>query len=96
LRTGWLVRPGDPRALAGALNESLSLDLAAYRALALRAGNSRNSCFRRKTLPLRSSISMGLCCPGNGNGLHRPAIRPKTRSPLAAHVSGLCAAIRAW
>ena len=37
LRTGWLVRPGDPRALAGALNESLSLDLAAYRALALRA-----------------------------------------------------------
>jgi glycosyltransferase involved in cell wall biosynthesis len=37
LRTGWLVRPGDPRALAGALNESLSLDLAAYRALAARA-----------------------------------------------------------
>jgi glycosyltransferase involved in cell wall biosynthesis len=37
LRTGWLVRPGDPRALAAALNESLSLDLAVYRALAARA-----------------------------------------------------------
>jgi len=37
LRTGWLVRPGDPVALAAALRESLSLDLAAYRALAARA-----------------------------------------------------------
>jgi glycosyltransferase involved in cell wall biosynthesis len=37
LRTGWLVRPGDPEALAAALRESLSLDLAAYRALAARA-----------------------------------------------------------
>jgi glycosyltransferase involved in cell wall biosynthesis len=37
LRTGWLVRPGDPSALAAALHESLSLDLAAYRALAARA-----------------------------------------------------------
>ncbi len=37
LRTGWLVRPGDPGALAAALRESLSLDLAAYRALAARA-----------------------------------------------------------
>ncbi|MES1155877.1 MAG: glycosyltransferase, partial [Pseudorhodoplanes sp.] len=37
LRTGWLVRPDDPGALAAALHESLSLDLAAYRALAARA-----------------------------------------------------------
>lgn len=37
LRTGWLVQPGDPGALAAALHESLSLDLAAYRALAARA-----------------------------------------------------------
>jgi len=37
LRTGWLVQPADPVALAGALRESLSLDLAAYRALAARA-----------------------------------------------------------
>ena len=37
LRTGWLVRPGDAAALAAALHESLSLDLAAYRALAARA-----------------------------------------------------------
>jgi len=37
LRTGWLVRPGDPAALAAALHESLSLDLAAYRSLTARA-----------------------------------------------------------
>lgn len=37
LRTGWLVHPGDAVALAAALRESLSLDLAAYRALAARA-----------------------------------------------------------
>lgn len=37
LRTGWLVRPGDPVALAAALREALALDLAAYRALAARA-----------------------------------------------------------
>jgi glycosyltransferase involved in cell wall biosynthesis len=37
LRTGWLVRPADAGALADALREALSLDLAAYRALAARA-----------------------------------------------------------
>jgi glycosyltransferase involved in cell wall biosynthesis len=37
LRTGWLVRPADPVALAAALRECLSLDLASYRALAARA-----------------------------------------------------------
>ena len=37
LRTGWLFPPGDVPALAQALREALSLDLAAYRALAARA-----------------------------------------------------------
>ncbi len=37
LRTGWVVPPGDPQALAETLTEVLSLDLAGYRALAARA-----------------------------------------------------------
>jgi glycosyltransferase involved in cell wall biosynthesis len=37
LRTGWLVRPCDAGSLAVALHDTLSLDLAAYRALAARA-----------------------------------------------------------
>lgn len=50
LRTGWLVRPGDPRALAGALHESLSLDLAAYRALAARARQFAQFMFSPQTV----------------------------------------------
>lgn len=37
LRTGWLVKPGDPAALAQAMREAFALDLASYRALAARA-----------------------------------------------------------
>lgn len=37
LRTGWLVQPDDPVDLARALNQALSLDIAAYRALVARA-----------------------------------------------------------
>ena len=48
-------------------------------------GNSRNSCFRRKTLPLRSLTSTRGCCPDSGNRLHPLAIRTKTATPIAAH-----------
>jgi glycosyltransferase involved in cell wall biosynthesis len=37
LRTGWLVRPGDPADLARALTTMLALDAAGYRAVAARA-----------------------------------------------------------
>jgi glycosyltransferase involved in cell wall biosynthesis len=37
LRTGWLVRPGDPAELAGAIGLALRLDPTAYQALAARA-----------------------------------------------------------
>lgn len=37
LRTGWVVRPGDPGELARVLGAALALDAAAYRALAVRA-----------------------------------------------------------
>ena len=37
LRTGWVVRPGDPVDLSRALTTALALDAGAYRALAARA-----------------------------------------------------------
>jgi glycosyltransferase involved in cell wall biosynthesis len=37
LRTGWLVQPGDAKALADILRDALEFDLAEYRALAARA-----------------------------------------------------------
>jgi glycosyltransferase involved in cell wall biosynthesis len=37
LRTGWLMRPGDPEELAGAIGLAMRLDQTAYQALAARA-----------------------------------------------------------
>ncbi len=37
LRTGWVVRPGHPAELAGAIGAAMSLDATAYQALAARA-----------------------------------------------------------
>jgi glycosyltransferase involved in cell wall biosynthesis len=37
LRTGWLVRPGSAREIAGAVSEALALDATAYAALGARA-----------------------------------------------------------
>ena len=85
LRTGWLVRPGGSvsrsRALCANHCRSISRPIARWRP---GRGNSRNSCFRRKTLPLRSSISTRTCCPESANRLHHLAIRPKTAFPIAA------------
>ncbi|MCZ7642799.1 MAG: glycosyltransferase [Pseudorhodoplanes sp.] len=55
LRTGWIVPPGDPQALAETLTEAISSIWPATGRWPPAPAGSRNSCFRRKTLPLRSS-----------------------------------------
>ncbi len=89
-QAGWCVRPIRWHSLRRCAN-ACRLILRPIARSRRGRGNSRNSCFRRKTLPLRSSISTRACCPGSGSGLHPLAIRTKTEGSIAAHAFSVSA-----
>lgn len=79
LRTGWIVPPGDPQALAETLTEAISLDLAGYRALAARARRFAEFMFSPQNVAASVLKIYNELLEGNPDTLHtqvRPTINP--------------------